>query len=240
MKKASASTSGYGLGFAVFAMFVAISATILLFDEIMGLSISREPIHASAMTVAGRATKGSAIVVPGSVLTSHEIAHMRYMREEEKLAADVYQFLANKWNAAIFSRIAQAEQRHTEAVLGLLNRYGVPDPAANARPGVFVDQNLADLYRVLVNKGVVSLADALMVGGVIEEVDIADLENAVASTDHPDIIQVYQNIHRGSRNHLRSFARSLAQLGITYQAQKLSAAEVQGILSSPMENGPPM
>ena len=49
-----------------------------------------------------------------------------------------------------------------------------------------------------------------------------------------------ENIHRGSRNHLRAFARTLAQNGITYQAQKLKFAEVQAILSTPMENGPPI
>lgn len=234
LKKDDLFISGRGLGFALLALFIALSAIILLIDRMMAFS------PPGAMTVAGRATMGSAVVVPGSVLTSHEIAHMRYMREEEKLAGDVYQYFAQQWTAPIFSKIAQAEQRHTEVVLGLLNRYGIPDPAAGAGPGQFADRNLADLYEVLVKKGTLSLAEALMVGGLIEEVDIADLENAVASTNRQDIIQVYENIHRGSRNHLRSFARALAQLGITYQPQKLGAAEVQAILSSPMENGPPL
>jgi hypothetical protein len=79
-----------------------------------------------------------------------------------------------------------------------------------------------------------------MAGGLIEEVDIADLEFATSSTSKPDIIQVYNNIHRGSRNHLRAFAGTLAQLGVVYQPQKLSAAEVRRILLSPMENGPPL
>ena len=95
------------------------------------------------------------------------------------------------------------------------------------------------MYYQLMKKGALSPIDALRVGGLIEEVDIADLEYAVASTNKADIIRVYENIHRGSRNHLRAFAGLLAQYGVVYQPQKLSAAEVQTVLSSPMENGPP-
>ena len=160
------------------------------------------------------------------------------MREEEKLARDVYTVFSGYWGGPVFSQIATAEQRHMNAVLGLLQRYGIPDPVANAGPGEFTDSNLISMYKTLVRKGAKSYADALYAGGLIEEVDIADLTFAVSSTNRPDIVRTYNNIHRGSRNHLRAFAGALAQLGIPYQPQKLSAAEVQAILSSPMENGP--
>ena len=194
---------------------------------------------ASMVPVAGRATLGSAVNVPGTTLDQHEIAHMRYMREEEKLARDVYTVFSGYWGGPIFSQIATAEQRHMNAVLGLLQRYGIPDPVANVGLGQFTDSNLISMYETLVRKGEKSYADALYAGGLIEEVDIADLTFAISSTSRPDIIRVYNNIHRGSRNHLRSFAGALAQLSIPYQPQKLSAAEIQVILSSPMENGPP-
>ncbi|MEI7606082.1 MAG: DUF2202 domain-containing protein [Rhodospirillaceae bacterium] len=193
---------------------------------------------ASMVPVAGRATLGTAVNVPGTALDQHEIAHMRYMREEEKLAHDVYTVFSGYWGGRVFSQIATAEQRHMNAVLGLLQRYGIPDPVANVGPGQFTDPNLISMYGELIQRGARSYADALAAGGLIEEVDIADLTFAVSSTSRPDIIRVYNNIHRGSRNHLRSFAGALAQLGISYQPQKLSVAEVQFILSSPMENGP--
>ena len=194
---------------------------------------------ASMVPVAGRATLGSAVNVPGTTLDQHEIAHMRYMREEEKLARDVYTVFSGYWGGPVFSQIATAEQRHMNAVLGLLQRYGIPDPVANVGLGQFTDSNLISMYETLVRKGEKSYADALYAGGLIEEVDIADLTFAISSTNRPDIIRVYNNIHRGSRNHLRSFAGALAQLSIPYQPQKLSAAEIQVILSSPMEIGPP-
>ena len=187
--------------------------------------------NATALSVAGRAVAG---------LTEPEVAHMRYMREEEKLAHDVYVAMVNLWGAPIFGRIAQSELRHTEAVGRLLSAYGVPDPSLHRGPGQFEDENLAALYAALIKKGSQSVEQALWVGGLIEEVDIADLEHAVSSTTKPDIIRVYTNIHRGSRNHLRQFAGSLQQMGVAYAPQKLPAAEVQGILTTLMENGPPL
>ena len=75
------------------------------------------------------------------------------MREEEKLARDVYTIFSGYWGGPIFNRIANAEQRHMDAVLGLLNRYGVPDPMANTGAGHFTDKNLISLYKTLVQKG---------------------------------------------------------------------------------------
>ena len=215
------------------AAFLVVSAALLLVDDlavrrqISGGAVSASP--ATMITVAG----------PGMGLTQHEIDHMRYMREEEKLAHDVYISLADLWGIPVFGRIALAEQRHTEAVLRLINAYGIADPAAGKGVGEFTDPNLAQLYTTLMTKGAATPQQALLVGGLIEEVDIADLEKAVASTNRPDIIRVYNNIHRGSRNHLRSFAKGLQQMGVPYQPQKLGLAEVTAILNSPMENGPP-
>ena len=49
------------------------------------------------------------------------------MREEEKLARDVYLNLYDKWNVPIFSNIATSEQEHTDAIKSLLTQYGVQD-----------------------------------------------------------------------------------------------------------------
>jgi hypothetical protein len=237
MKNGAAKTSP---ALNIMALFLLASFVVLTIDSVIDIAKpARKSTSPNIITIAGRATPDPALSVPGSVLTAHEIAHMRYMREEEKLAHDVYQSFSGTWGVPVFGKIARAEQRHTEVVLGLLVFYGIPDPAANLGPGQFADPRLASLYSTLIEKGATSLTDALMVGGLVEEVDIADLENAVASTNRPDIIRVYENIHRGSRNHLRSFAGNLARSGIAYHPQKLGAAEVQSILSSPMENGPP-
>jgi hypothetical protein len=54
------------------------------------------------------------------ILTDAEIAGLKLMREEEKLARDVYMELYDKWNLPIFNNIANSEQTHTDAVKTLL------------------------------------------------------------------------------------------------------------------------
>ena len=140
------------------------------------------------------------------VLTAQETADMQYMREEEKLARDVYNVMYEKWQLRIFSNIAQSEQRHTDAVRSLIIKYAVTDPAATTAPGVFVNGDLQALYNELVSRGSVSKDAAIGVGVLIEQTDIADLKRARANTGKADILQVYGNLLDGSNNHLAAFS----------------------------------
>lgn len=132
--------------------------------------------------------------------------HLLLMREEEKLARDVYQALNTKWNHRTFSNISKSEQQHMDSLKVLLDRYGLSDPAAGKKPGEFTNQKLQGLYAELIQKGSKSLGDALAVGVEIEKLDIADLEEAILKTTHSDVAQVYKNLLRGSNNHLNAFS----------------------------------
>ncbi|WP_135080671.1 DUF2202 domain-containing protein [Terasakiella sp. SH-1] len=176
---------------------------------------------------------------PTAPLSQEEIRDLRFMREEEKLARDVYSVLFQKWQLPIFQNIAQAEHKHTSAVLNVINRYGISDPAAGKPAGVYADAHLTKMYKDLIAKGQRSVEDALWVGGIIEEVDIDDLDKAISRTQRGDIIRVYRNIQLGSRNHLRGFAKSLAGLGRDYKPQHLPLESVTQILAGPMENNRP-
>ncbi|GAB6051971.1 hypothetical protein JCM17960_07910 [Magnetospira thiophila] len=175
----------------------------------------------------------------GVTLSEREVLDLVYMREEEKLARDVYLDLYERWQVPLFQKVATAEQRHMDAVGGMLTRYGIPDPALGSARGAFHDPHLLGLYRDLSTKGVTSLQAAFEVGGLIEEVDITDLDTALDNTQQADIRQVYRTIRRGSRNHLRAFAGQLSQMGVPYDVQLMSAQRVQRILQTPMEQGPP-
>lgn len=173
-----------------------------------------------------------------TTLTISEAAALAFMREEEKLARDVYTVLFAKWQLPTFQNIAQSEQTHMDSLKSLLDRYGVADPAAGKATGVFVNPELQKLYDQLVQQGSQSLADALRVGGLIEEVDIVDLQTRVAQTDKLDIKLVYDNLMRGSRNHLRSFVAQLKnQTSVPYAPQKLSLAEYIAIINGNTETG---
>ncbi len=170
-------------------------------------------------------------------LSAAESAGLVFMREEEKLARDVYAALYTQWGLATFQNISQSEQAHMDALLVLLNRYSIADPAS-AQAGVFTNPTLQALYTDLVARGSQSLAEALKVGGAIEEIDIRDLDQRLAQTDQADIQQVYGSLRAGSENHLRAFTQALTmQAGETYQPQVLSADAYQTILAGSAGNG---
>lgn len=169
-------------------------------------------------------------------LTTEEAANLTLIREEEKLARDTYLALFNKWGNIVFSKIASSEQAHMDAILGLLQHYGLPDPAAGNAPGKFTNPKLQALYSDLTARGLQSELEALKVGGLIEETDIRDLKTSIANTSRPDILKVYENLFCGSRNHLRAFSRTIGPLiSQPYTAMVLTQAEVDAIVNTPME-----
>lgn len=183
---------------------------------------------------AGNAQNRGGIIVLGS-LTQTDTDSLLFMREEEKLARDVYTVLGEIWQNPVFSRIAASEQNHMDAIKSRLDAYGLNDPAQAA--GVFTNSELQALYNSLIKKGSVSELEALKVGALIEEVDIQDLQNALSATSLPDLQRVYQNLESASENHLRAFVRSLQAAGESYTPQVLSSDEIQTILSATNSQG---
>lgn len=160
-------------------------------------------------------------------LSNEEAAALAFMREEEKLAYDVYTALYAQWGLNTFQNIAASEQAHMDAVKNLLDRYGLADPAS-AQAGIYTDPALQALYNELMARGSQSLSEAIKVGGAIEEVDILDLQERLAINNQADIQQVFNSLLRGSQNHLSAFANALqTQTGETYQPQYMSADQYQ-------------
>ena len=170
-------------------------------------------------------------------LTALEAENLTFMREEEKLARDVYLTMYEAWGLNIFSNIAASEQTHTDAVAEMLAKYQLPDPVVDDRVGIFVNQELATLYDTLLTSGYLSSLDALKVGALIEEVDMVDLKRAIEDTDNEDIQVLYENLLSGSRNHLRAFVGLIEDQGVVYEAQFLTQEEVDAIVDSPIERG---
>jgi hypothetical protein len=154
------------------------------------------------------ASKGN---IPVTALTEIEKSWLTYMREEEKLARDVYQAFYAKYESRIFKNIAASEQQHMDAIKTLLNRYGITDPAEGKNAGEFTNPDLQALYDDLIDQGSVSLNEAFKVGVEIEKQDIADLKEAISNTTHPDIKKVYSNLLNGSLNHLKAFTLNLSK-----------------------------
>jgi len=177
----------------------------------------------SAMAGRGRGRNGrNTAPAPVPALTEAEA-------EEEKLARDVYISMYNEYGLRVFNNISKAEQRHMDAILGLLDTYGLEDPVLGF--GEFANTELQELYDTLIAKGLESKLDALMVGALIEEVDMEDIVDAIERTDKADIQSVYGNLLAGSENHLRAFVRNIENFtGETYEAQWLTQEEVDAFL----------
>jgi len=152
-------------------------------------------------------------VQAAAVLSEGEINSLTYMREEEKLARDVYLYLHDKWGSRIFDNISVSEQTHMDAIKTLLDRYGLDDPAAGNDLGVFDNPELQALYTQLIEGGSGSLIAALKVGVFIEITDISDLTVGIAETERRDIEKVYTNLRKGSQNHWDAFCSNLVKLG---------------------------
>lgn len=169
-----------------------------------------------------------------SELTDKEKVGLIQMREEEKLARDVYTTLGGIWGTRIFSNIASSEQTHTDAIKVLLTRYDIKDPVVNDTVGVFASKNMQELYTNLTTQGKVSLKDALVVGALIEDLDIHDLDTLKKETNKEDILLTYNNLQKGSRNHMRAFVKTN---GGTYTPSYISQSEYSSIINSAQERG---
>jgi len=176
---------------------------------------------------------------PVSTLTQAEQDMLLKMREEEKLARDVYVTLGQKFPSIgqILTNIPKSEQKHTDTVKLVLDKYNLTDPITDDTVGIFKDQTFAKLYQDLVAKGSVSEVEALKVGATIEDLDINDLNSDLAKTTNPDIVGAFEKLRNGSYNHLRSFVNKIEQLGQSYTPQYITETQYQTILSTPNTGG---
>lgn len=165
-------------------------------------------------------------------LSQAEINDLKFLREEEKLARDVYLYSYDKYQLMIFDNISQSEQRHMNSVLNLMNKYGIPD-SASTETGVFNNPDLQKLYNSLTKQADISSVEALKAGATIEDLDINDIDNFTANTTKPDLLNVYGNLNCGSKNHIRAFTSQLEINDTTYVPQYISLEEYNVILNSP-------
>jgi hypothetical protein len=190
-------------------------------------------------------------------LDSNEASHLTFMREEEKLARDVYLTFANMYpEQGVFANIATtSEQTHTDTMRDKLALYGLPDPnpETNNLPGslgVFSGEEwgwyFSDKFLALTTAGSVSELDALYAGAFIEELDMHDIADCpqvmvdagysdpcgLNYTDESGLQNAYSSLIDGSESHLRAYVGQIeAIIGVgNYQAQYLSQDEVDAIL----------
>jgi hypothetical protein len=145
---------------------------------------------------------------PGTV-TESEIAGLMEMREEEKLAHDVYVKFYSLYKIPVFNNIPKSETAHQKAVLYLIDLFKLKDPS-KPKEGEFSNSVYAELYPKLIKQGSVSAAEALKASAFIEEHDIDDLMKLLEKTQNTNIKRVYTNLLTASKIHLKAFTNVLA------------------------------
>ena len=181
---------------------------------------------------ATRSALASQTATPATEAECRDLAHLR---EEEKLARDVYEALHARWDIPPFANIRGSEQAHMDMVALLLEHFGLADPVRDLPQGQFHTPAIQALHDELVAQGERSLEEAVRVGLLIEELDIADLRAAMLRTEKPEVRGVYAELERGSRNHLRAFDRWMRRLGTQYVPQHLSLSDFEFIAWSEHE-----
>lgn len=218
---------------------IIIAATLSLILTTVACSDTSSPLEAptNGNGLTSETLENSIINTPAEDLSDAEKTGLLHMREEEKLARDVYLYFYDKYGMRIFSNIARAESKHMSAIKTLLDKYELEDPVVDDSRGVFQNQDLAKLYTDLTAAGDISLLEALKVGATIEDLDIKDLMDYEKEVDNEDIILVYENLTKGSRNHMRAFYPQIVSLGGTYEAQFISQELFDQIINSDRETG---
>lgn len=199
-------------------------------------------------------------VIMAAPLDAGETTHLIFMREEEKLARDVYMTLQNLYpTETVFANIGTvSEQTHTDTIRDMLAELGIadPNPNANLLPqsiGVFTGDEygwyFTDKFNLLTNWGSQSVLDAFYVGAFIEELDMLDIigcpkvivetDNGIGPdqcgleyTDEQNLQIMYTHLVDGSQNHLRAYVQNIENIigAGNYIAQVLTQEEVDAIL----------
>ncbi len=179
------------------------------------------------MQAIGNKNNGSIKRINVETINQSDIESIQFMREEEKLAHDVYIFYAEQYNVPIFRNISRSEADHQKAIMWLMNKYNIED-LSKEKAGEFNNRELQQMYDELTQA--TTLIDALKAGALIEEQDILDLENHLKKTDNTDVKRVYTNLLRASENHLRAFSRNLFRRGVEYQPKILNLQRYSDIV----------
>ena len=173
-------------------------------------------------------------VLHAQTISENEKAGILLMREEEKMARDVYQTLNEKWDQMPFVHISESEINNMARMKLLIDKYQLKDPVENNadKPGTFNNQQLKKLYDELITSGKTSLEAAFRAGAKVEEVDIRDLKEAKAKTSNEEIKNTYTDLISASENHLRAFVRNLKRLDVSYPPVVMDKKEFDAIITT--------
>lgn len=171
-------------------------------------------------------------VVDQITLNELELDDIKKISDDEMLAYKTYKYICDKYDINIFNNITESELTHYNAVSYIISKSNLTDEKYNE---MFYLEESQVLYDELTKKADMSVTEALKVALKIEELDIKDIEMVKANSSNPELLSLYNNLQKASRNHLRSFNKVLSRYGETYTPEHLSQDEFNAIILAPME-----
>jgi len=168
------------------------------------------------------------------VLSKEEKTDIQKLREEEKLARDIYIKAYNTYEYFAFVNLYKGEQIHMDNLLNLEMQYMVEDIIL-PDTGKYVDESIQNFYNNHLSQITTSATDAFKVGMTTEEMIIYDIQNFENNTEEADILKVYSKIKCWSRNHLR-LNYNFLNGDTLYQPQYITIEEYNAIINSDYEN----
>jgi hypothetical protein len=203
------------------------------------LMISGTPMEVIAVKSDGTTTFNLAGVTPvfdsTAELTADEIEFLYAVREDEKVARDLYAAFFEKYKLKAFENLSKAEINHIRAVELLMDYYEIEYPEAGDY-GKFTDPARQQLYDSLLLKGETAL-EAFKVMAQLEEDNIVSYLKVLEDIDNDNIGIVIENLERASENHFKATIRQITALGGEYTARYMTQEQYSAIIAKGFEQG---
>ncbi|HIP34154.1 MAG TPA: DUF2202 domain-containing protein [Bacteroidia bacterium] len=166
-------------------------------------------------------------------LTESEKKAIIHMREEEKMARDIYRTLSKTTDSKVFVNIPISENKHMDVFHQLIDRYDLADPVIDeANIGTFTDPEFTKLFNTLVEKGKLSDKDAYEAGLMVEDLNMYNLLKYSSETEKADLKLAYDTLFKQSRHHMAAFNRQLEKVGGKYTPTYITMEQFEEAINS--------
>jgi len=172
-----------------------------------------------------------------SHLSPAEKQILSYLREQEWMSADVYNFFLALFPLPVFQNIGMNGLNHSEMVHLLMMRNNLPDPACPHIPGRYTDSTITSHYNKLIDIGRASQDKALLACLSLEEFDLQHVMLFQLKVSNPDVLNLLEIVARGARNHMRALYRHCRERGLKFEPSYLSKEYFNTVANQPPERG---
>ncbi|NTV17903.1 MAG: DUF2202 domain-containing protein [Bacteroidales bacterium] len=168
-------------------------------------------------------------------LTADEIEFIYAVREDEKVARDLYFSFFGTFGLKPFENIGKAEDNHIKATEKLFDYYEIDYPALSEN-GKFENAIRQKLFDSLLLKGTPEL-EAFKVMAMLEESNIVEYGEVLKTIANPNIKIVIENLARASANHFKAAIRQITALGGTYTPALMTQEQYKAVIAIGFEKG---